>query len=355
MMNRKYLFSRGFLYFKDQSGKEYRSIELSMPHFPENILNNDRMFIKKALSNFSDTQISKLQVTSYGLPKIFRKELSEPFFESNITIKEWFELGLLFSADKEKLYKDVNNFTKNVVFEDKHITWKPILEKLFVLPEVKKYLEFVKEERKSKNIFPSEKEMFNAFKFTQFNAVNVVIVGQDPYPTAGHAHGLSFSCLKGIPASLKNIYTEITFELYNTKNFSDYFADGNLIPWAEQGVLLLNTVLSVEEGKPESHVKKGCEVLTSNIIKKLSEERKNIVFMLWGSKAQSFIPLIDTKKHLVLKSGHPSPMSANKGLWFDNKHFVLANDYFIKNEKPIIKWTGEKIERKSLTIETDDF
>ena len=184
-------------------------------------------------------------------------------------------------------------------------------------------------------VFPSEDEVFNAFKLCDLNQVKVVILGQDPYPTMGHAHGLSFSVkehVKPLPKSLNNIFKALSNDLNQTPP-----VHGNLTHWAQQGVLLLNAVLTVEEGKPDSHKGIGWEQFTNAVIQNLSNEKQHLVFLLWGAKAQAKKVLIDTQKHYVLMAPHPSPLSAYRG-FFDCKHFSKTNEYLAKNRISMINW-----------------
>lgn len=184
-------------------------------------------------------------------------------------------------------------------------------------------------------VFPSNDEVFNAFKLCDFNQVKVVILGQDPYPTMGHAHGLSFSVkehVKPLPKSLNNIFKALSNDLNQTPP-----VHGNLTHWAQQGVLLLNAVLTVEEGKPDSHKGIGWEQFTNAVIQNLSNEKQHLVFLLWGAKAQAKKVLIDTQKHYVLMAPHPSPLSAYRG-FFDCKHFSKTNEYLAKNRISMINW-----------------
>ncbi len=184
-------------------------------------------------------------------------------------------------------------------------------------------------------VFPSEDEVFNAFKLCDFNQVKVVILGQDPYPTMGHAHGLSFSVkehVKPLPKSLNNIFKALSNDLNQTPP-----VHGNLTHWAQQGVLLLNAVLTVEEGKPDSHKGIGWEQFTNAVIQNLSNEKQHLVFLLWGAKAQAKKVLIDTQKHYVLMAPHPSPLSAYRG-FFNCKHFSKTNEYLAKNRISMINW-----------------
>ncbi len=213
-------------------------------------------------------------------------------------------------------------------------SWYEVLNGEFDKPYFFKIREFVRMEYKNKVIFPEPKDIFNAFNSTSFNQVKVVIVGQDPYHGDGQAHGLSFSVNKGvdIPPSLKNIFKEIEDDLGLVPKNS-----GNLQHWADQGVLLINTVLTVEKGKPHSHKGIGWEEFTNTAIKKLSEKRHGLVFLLWGNSAQEKEKLIDLDKHLVLKSVHPSPLSAYNG-FFGCKHFSQTNNYLDSINKSPIEW-----------------
>ena len=213
-------------------------------------------------------------------------------------------------------------------------SWYEVLNGEFDKPYFFKIREFVRMEYKNKVIFPEPKDIFNAFNSTSFNQVKVVIVGQDPYHGDGQAHGLSFSVNKGvdIPPSLKNIFKEIEDDLALVPKNS-----GNLQHWADQGVLLINTVLTVEKGKPHSHKGMGWEEFTNTAIKKLSEKRHGLVFLLWGNSAQEKEKLIDLDRHLVLKSVHPSPLSAYNG-FFGCKHFSQTNNYLDSINKSAIEW-----------------
>lgn len=190
----------------------------------------------------------------------------------------------------------------------------------------------------SANIYPSFENRFKALELTPLNNVKVVILGQDPYHGEGQANGLCFSVGEGIklPPSLRNIYKEIESDLniYMPKT-------GNLTPWAKQGVLLLNSVLSVEKSKPASHAKIGWEEVTDSIIQQINNERENVVFMLWGAYAQKKGALIDRNKHLVLETTHPSPFSAHKG-FLGCGHFSKANTYLISKNMDAINWEIEE-------------
>ncbi|MFD0794159.1 uracil-DNA glycosylase [Mucilaginibacter litoreus] len=187
-------------------------------------------------------------------------------------------------------------------------------------------------------IYPKNTEIFNAFNTTPFDKVKVVILGQDPYPGVGQAHGLSFSVQKGvaIPRSLVNIYKELSTDIPGFK----IPGHGNLVKWAEQGVLLLNATLTLRAGESNSHSKKGWEKFTDAAIKAISEKKSGVVFILWGAYAQSKIPLIDASKHFILKSVHPSPLSVERGFW-GSKPFSKTNEYLIKVGKEPIDWQIE--------------
>ena len=197
--------------------------------------------------------------------------------------------------------------------------------------------EFLKAEvQNGKLIYPQPSEIFNAFKLTPFDKVNVVIIGQDPYHGEGQAHGLCFSVNKGVkvPPSLKNIYKEMKSDLGITPA-----EHGNLESWARQGVLLLNNVLTVEKSSPGSHRKKGWEIFTDRVIEVLDHEKENLVFILWGRDAQTKAAKVNRDKHLVLESAHPSPFSVTKFL--GNRHFSKTNDYLRKHSKRPINWELE--------------
>lgn len=184
-----------------------------------------------------------------------------------------------------------------------------------------------------KIIYPPGEKIFAAFELCKFDDLKVVIIGQDPYHGEDQAHGLSFSVRKGVdtPPSLKNIYKELKDDVN-----VDFPGHGNLSHWAKQGVLLLNSVLTVEQGKPGSHADKGWEIFTDSIIKNIADAKTNIVFILWGKYAQGKASLINSN-HYILQSAHPSPFSANNG-FFGCKHFSKTNEYLISNKKPIINW-----------------
>lgn len=213
-------------------------------------------------------------------------------------------------------------------------SWKHQLQSEFEKEYFIRLTDFVREEYKAKQIFPPAKLIFNAFEHTPFDKVKVVILGQDPYHNDGQAHGLSFSVPDGIPAppSLVNIFKEIDRDLAIPVPRS-----GNLTRWADQGVLLLNATLTVQAHRAGSHQKKGWETFTDAAILKLAEERDNLVFILWGAYAQKKAAFIDPNKHLILKSVHPSPLSAHNG-FFGNHHFSETNKYLESKGISPIEW-----------------
>jgi uracil-DNA glycosylase len=214
-------------------------------------------------------------------------------------------------------------------------SWKKELSEELEKPYFKSLNEFVSSEYLARKCYPPEKQIFSAFNECPFDKVEVVIIGQDPYHGAGQAHGLCFSVNDGIayPPSLRNIFEEIRTDLGKPHPQS-----GNLHRWARQGVLLLNSTLTVNEGMAGSHQSKGWETFTDAVIKKISEKKQHIVFMLWGSYAKKKGAVVDRQKHLVLESGHPSPLSANRGHWFGNKHFSKANDFLASKNLKEIDW-----------------
>ena len=213
-------------------------------------------------------------------------------------------------------------------------TWISVLSDEFDQKYFKELEEFVDHQYSSHICYPPINEIFNAFKSCKFNHLKVVILGQDPYHGLGQANGLSFSVNDGIkfPPSLRNIFKELESDTGEPIPIS-----GNLSRWAEQGVLLLNATLTVQEKKPGSHQKKGWETFTDNVIKKISHEKDNIVFILWGNFAKSKIELIDSNKHIILSSGHPSPFSAHKH-FFGCKHFSKCNEYLSSIGTSTIEW-----------------
>ena len=190
--------------------------------------------------------------------------------------------------------------------------------------------------------YPPQIELFNAFNYCSLNDLKVVILGQDPYHGKGQAHGLCFSYLgsQKFPPSLKNIYKEISSDL----NIQMPKSNGDLTPWAKQGILLLNATLSVEESKPNSHKSFGWSKFTDTVIRKISDEKSDVVFLLWGGFAHKKESLINTDNHFVLKATHPSPLGANKGGWFNCKHFSKTNDYLREHHKKEINWSLQDVD-----------
>ena len=213
-------------------------------------------------------------------------------------------------------------------------SWKDKLQDEFEKPYFKTLAHFIREEYKTQQIFPPANQIFNAFDKCPFHEVKVVIIGQDPYHNIGQANGLCFSVNDGVkvPPSLVNIYKEIHSDLGISIPKS-----GNLTHWSNQGVLLLNATLTVRAHIAGSHQGKGWEQFTDAVIDILSDDCENIVFLLWGSYAHRKGQNIDTNKHLVLKSVHPSPLSAHRG-FFGNHHFSKTNQYLIEHNKKPINW-----------------
>lgn len=210
--------------------------------------------------------------------------------------------------------------------------WDKVLKEEFTKDYFKQLGTFVKNEYKTKICYPEYKNIFNALRYTDYNDVKVVILGQDPYHGEGEAHGLSFSVLEGIkrPPSLNNIFKELYSDIGTQRT------NNNLTDWAKQGVLLLNAILSVEKDTPLAHKGKGWEIFTDNIIKYLNEREKPMVFILWGSYARSKKELITNKNHYIIEAAHPSPLSASRG-FFGSKPFSKTNAFLIKNgDEPII-------------------
>ena len=212
--------------------------------------------------------------------------------------------------------------------------WDSLLQAEFSKAYYLKLREFLKQEYSSKKIYPEMQNIFQAVKTTAFNHVKIVILGQDPYHGAGQAHGMCFSVQEGVPKppSLVNIFKELETDLGIPKSTSGY-----LVPWAQQGVLLLNTVLTVRAGEANSHKGKGWEFLTDRIIQLLNEHEQPVVFLLWGANARNKKVLLTNPKHLVLETVHPSPLSAYNG-FFGCKHFSQANNFLIQQGRQAVSW-----------------
>ena len=213
--------------------------------------------------------------------------------------------------------------------------WDEILKEEFLSPSYLKLREFLKSEYSSFTVYPSMYDIFNSMKLTAFSDVRVVLIGQDPYHEEGQAMGLSFSVPEGIenPPSLQNVFKEIEKE-----TGEEFSGSGDLTPWAKQGVLLLNAVLTVRAHHANSHKGRGWEEFTDGVIKKISDNKEHVVFLLWGANARSKKVLIDGRKHLILECAHPSPLSAYNG-FFGCGHFLKTNEYLIKNGFKPIKWS----------------
>ncbi|GMA46718.1 uracil-DNA glycosylase [Tetragenococcus muriaticus] len=215
-----------------------------------------------------------------------------------------------------------------------HNSWQDILAEEFQKPYYRHLHEFLKQEYATQKIHPDMYHIFEALQITPYENVKVVILGQDPYHGPNQAHGLSFSVQPGVkvPPSLQNVYKELQSDLGISP-----VNHGYLVSWAKQGVLLLNTVLTVREGQAYSHRGKGWEQLTDKVIEKLNERQEPVVFILWGKPAQKKVSMIDTSKHVIIKSVHPSPLSANRG-FFGSKPFSKTNNALIALGQTPIDW-----------------
>lgn len=214
-------------------------------------------------------------------------------------------------------------------------SWKKQLSQEFDKPYFKKLTRFIEQEYSTHTCYPKEAHIFNAFNQCSFENTKVIIIGQDPYHGTNQANGLCFSVKDGAkhPPSLVNIFKEL-----ETDCKKPYPKSGNLEAWAKQGVLLLNATLTVRSGEAGSHQKKGWEVFTDVVIKTLSEKKDGLVFLLWGGYAKKKNKLIDQKKHTILCTGHPSPLSANRGYWFGNRHFSQTNRIILKKYNKTMEW-----------------
>lgn len=213
-------------------------------------------------------------------------------------------------------------------------SWDEVLEEEFNKPYFQQLLLKVDEEYQKHTVYPPQDKIFSAFKLCDYEDIKVVLLGQDPYHGYGQAHGLCFSVLPGVtpPPSLKNIFKEMADDVHVSEP-----NHGCLVSLARQGVLLLNTVLTVREGQPNSHAGLGWQTFTDAVIKKVNELDKPVVFLLWGANAKSKIPLITNKKHLILSCAHPSPFSAYNG-FFGCKHFSKTNAFLKANGREEINW-----------------
>jgi uracil-DNA glycosylase len=213
--------------------------------------------------------------------------------------------------------------------------WKKVLKDVLASPEFAELEAFVAEQRHEHMVYPSEEDLFSAFRLTPYEKVKVLLLGQDPYHGPGQAHGLAFSVQPGVkpPPSLVNVFKELQSDVGVPKP-----KDGSLIPWAEQGVLLLNAVLTVRQSEPNSHAGHGWERFTDAVIQKVSDKPEPVVFLLWGSYAQKKKALIDTSRHVILEGVHPSPLSAKKG-FFGSRPFSRANAALEKAGREPVDWT----------------
>ncbi len=254
--------------------------------------------------------------------------------KSNLSVKKQY-----LSQNKElfgkEIFLELENNSKPLKSVEIDDTWYHALQSEFSKDYWKFLTDTIRGLYKKKIVYPSPKKVFNAFDSTPLDKVKVVIIGQDPYHGPGQAHGLSFSVESDtkIPPSLMNIYKELNSDL----NIS-IPSTGNLQPWADEGVLLLNTILTVEANQANSHKGLGWEKFTKAIIRVVDQELKNVVFMLWGKQAQSFSSMIDEHNHHILSAPHPSPLSAHNG-FIGCKHFSKANEYLKNSGKTPINWT----------------
>ena len=217
--------------------------------------------------------------------------------------------------------------------------WDPLLSSEYTQPYFKSLKGFIASEYLKNKCFPPKDQIFNAFNLCAFKDLKAVLIGQDPYHGMGQANGLAFSVNSGvpIPPSLKNIFKELErdLELPTPKN-------GDLSNWASQGVLLLNATLTVRQTDAGSHQKEGWEQFTDHVIQTISKSKSNVVFLLWGAYARKKRKLIDGERHLILESGHPSPLSANRGYWFGNRHFSKTNAYLQSIGVDLIDWRVDR-------------
>lgn len=288
------------------------AINVVTPRYPfhYNAMMNTEYLKRRAILQ---TPLAKAKIESFiknGIPRPYMVEIKENLFAGNSNYK-------LDSMEPEKIY--VASCP----------VWNELIAKEMNKEYMKSLIAWIQNERKTTDIFPDAKSTFRAFKLTPFSMVRVVIIGQDPYHTPGVADGLAFSTKKdNIPPSLMNIYSEIYNDCYykNPQNESQQqlFNTSDLTHWANQGVLLLNRLLSVSKGLPESHKNKGWEQFNEEVIKKLNQTEKPIVYMLWGKKAQEIKPLIE-KRNLILEAAHPSPFSVEG--FYGCKHFSQTNQF----------------------------
>jgi len=293
------------------------------------LLERDQFTVNKALKNIGTTGYNKLLVNpKTKLPKVTKITFDKSIGDSNQSYEE-IRSGILNARIEGATQVDIFNGEPR---PDKCPVWTQLLKDEMQKPYMKELQQFLIEERKHKKIYPASVDVFNAFKLTHYNEVRVVIIGQDPYHTPNTAHGLAFSSLgKTTPPSLANIFKEVKNEYIDAT-----FETNDLSCWAKQGVLLLNTVLTVEEGRASAHKDKGWEQYVGQVIKALIEKGK-VVFVAWGKHAQDILQANDVYPFTEYKfqSAHPSPYSANQG-FFGNNHFRLINSYLTENP---INWS----------------
>ena len=214
-------------------------------------------------------------------------------------------------------------------------SWRPVVGGERDKPYLKELERFVADEQAAHDVFPPAADIFRALELTPYDAVRVLLLGQDPYPTPGHAHGLAFSVRPGVrpPASLSNMFKELESDL----GIPAQKTNGSLVPWAKQGVLLLNTVLTVRSGEANSHKAKGWEKFTDAVIRRVGDKLDPVVFLLWGKPAQTKLKLIDEGRHAIVKMAHPSPLSARNG-FFGSKPYSQVNAALRKFGKPEVDW-----------------
>jgi uracil-DNA glycosylase len=219
-----------------------------------------------------------------------------------------------------------------------HPSWNSFFENEKQKSLWSSWMAFLDDEYAQHTVFPSRDQIFRAFAITPLSEIKIVILGQDPYHQPLQAHGLSFSVPKGVPLprSLRNVYKEIENDLQVTMDYQS----GDLTYLAQQGVLLLNTILTVREASPLSHIHPFYESFFESVMRTLNQEKQKIVFMLWGHKAHRYVPWIDASKHLIIQTNHPSPLSANRGGWFHTKPFSRANTFLMQHQRTTVNWVN---------------
>lgn len=276
------------------------------------------------------------KITAFFRPELKRDEEEEKKVEVKGGLKRKFDKSdegtSEVRAKIQKLSEEVH-----VIVPSMGASWFTALEDQFTKPYFSSLSKFVTSQREAGEVFPSKEEVWNWTTRTDIRDTKVVILGQDPYPTPGNAHGLCFSVKKGVPhpQSLKNIFKELESDI------PDFVRPehGNLGGWADQGVLLLNAVLTVRKGEANSHKDRGWEKLTDAVIRWISCHCENVVFLLWGGYAQKKAAKVDPGRHHILRSAHPSPLSANRGGWFGCRHFSACNAFLVAAGREPVDWT----------------